>query len=66
MNEDQNPQIKRHGSKIPRNGELNDPVLSMKDNSNWIVKIWAKYGFGWGGNYRQEKDYMHFSYFNGW
>ena len=65
LNEDQNPQIKRNGTRIPRNGKLNDPVLSMKDNSNWIVQVWARHGFGWGGNYRYDKDYMHFSYFNG-
>lgn len=63
----ENPRFYNNGTTEPPEGvNFNDPILSMKDNSNWIVKIWAKYGFGWGGNYRQEKDYMHFSYFNGW
>lgn len=28
-----------------------------------LVKIMAKYGFYWGGNWGSKKDYMHFSYF---
>ena len=34
---------------IPANGE--------------VVRIFAKYGFGWGGTWNSKKDYMHFSYF---
>ena len=66
LNTHENPRFYNNGTTIPdRDINFNDPILSMKDNSNWIVKIWAKYGFGWGGNYRYDKDYMHFSYFNG-
>lgn len=28
-----------------------------------VVRIFAKYGFGWGGTWNSKKDYMHFSYF---
>lgn len=28
------------------------------------VKIWAKYGFKWGGDWKTYKDYMHFTYTN--
>lgn len=28
-----------------------------------VVKIFAKYGFTWGGTWNSKKDYMHFSYF---
>lgn len=30
-----------------------------------LVKIMAKYGFYWGGDWGGKKDYMHFSYFGG-
>lgn len=29
-----------------------------------VVNAFKKYGFGWGGNWRSKKDYMHFSYFS--
>ncbi len=28
-----------------------------------LVAIFRSYGFGWGGDWRSKKDYMHFSYF---
>lgn len=28
-----------------------------------VVNAFRKYGFGWGGDWRSKKDYMHFSYF---
>ena len=28
-----------------------------------VVRIFAKYGFRWGGTWNSKKDYMHFSYF---
>lgn len=38
-----------------------DPY-SISPNSD-VVRIFAKYGFGWGGTWNSKKDYMHFSYF---
>lgn len=38
-----------------------DPY-SIPANSD-VVRIFAKYGFGWGGTWNNKKDYMHFSYF---
>ena len=28
-----------------------------------VVRVFKKYGFGWGGDWNTKKDYMHFSYF---
>lgn len=38
-----------------------DPY-SIPANSE-VVRIFAKYGFTWGGTWSSKKDYMHFSYF---
>ena len=29
-----------------------------------VVKAFKKYGWGWGGEWRSKRDYMHFSYFH--
>ena len=55
-----NPYIKN--GKVLGGHNVYDKYLSMRDSSNKVVKTFAKYGFGWGGSY---KDYMHFSYFDG-
>lgn len=38
-----------------------DPYSIAADSD--VVRIFAKYGFTWGGTWRTKKDYMHFSYF---
>ncbi|HBI64571.1 MAG TPA: hypothetical protein DDX51_05590 [Clostridiales bacterium] len=38
-----------------------DPYSIPADGD--VVRIFAKYGFGWGGTWSSKKDYMHFSYF---
>ncbi|MGN1013751.1 MAG: M15 family metallopeptidase, partial [Butyricicoccus sp.] len=38
-----------------------DPYSIAADSD--VVRIFAKYGFGWGGTWSSKKDYMHFSYF---
>ncbi len=38
-----------------------NPYSIPKDSE--LVKIMAKYGFFWGGNWGGKQDYMHFSYF---
>ena len=60
VNPQYNPYIK-NGKVLGGHNEY-DKDLSMRDSSNKVVKTFAKYGFGWGGSY---KDYMHFSYFDG-
>ena len=30
-----------------------------------VANIWIKYGFRWGGNYKNKKDYMHLEYIHG-
>lgn len=60
LNTNYNPYY-RNG-KIVSGGGKTDQLLSMRSQSNEIVKIFARHGFGWGGSY---KDYMHFSYFDG-
>ena len=39
-----------------------DPYSIPRDGD--VVNAFRKYGFGWGGNWRSKKDYMHFSYFS--
>lgn len=39
-----------------------EDAYSIPTNSE-VVRIFAKYGFGWGGTWNSKKDYMHFSYF---
>lgn len=39
-----------------------EDAYSIPANSE-VVRIFAKYGFGWGGTWNSKKDYMHFSYF---
>lgn len=38
-----------------------DPYSIPADGD--VVRAFKKYGFGWGGDWRSKKDYMHFSYF---
>ena len=39
-----------------------DPYSIPRDGD--VVNAFRKYGFGWGGDWRSKKDYMHFSYFS--
>jgi len=34
----------------------------VTDMPDWMPKLWANYGFGWGGNYRTVKDAMHYEF----
>lgn len=54
-----------------------NPYVNGTSSSTWqnapgcykiqgdIVTIWKKYGFYWGGDYKNIKDYMHFEYVSG-
>ena len=55
-----NPYIKN--GKVLGGHNVYDQDLSIRSSSDKVVRAFAKYGFGWGGSY---KDYMHFSYFDG-
>jgi D-alanyl-D-alanine carboxypeptidase len=37
------------------------PVLHT-DMPSWMPRLWARYGFRWGGTYSGNKDAMHFEY----
>ena len=60
LNPHYNPYIKN--GVVKGGANIYNSTLSMRSSSNWVVQTCAKYGFGWGGWY---KDYMHFSYFDG-
>jgi len=55
-----NPYIK--GEKIsPSNGSYSRSKLGTITDSTTCFKIFKKYGWKWGGNWRYSKDYQHFS-----
>ena len=55
-----NPYIK--GEKIsPSNGSYNRSKLGTITDTTTCFKIFKKYGWKWGGNWRYSKDYQHFS-----
>jgi hypothetical protein len=37
-------------------------IFSIPANGS-VVNAFKKYGWGWGGDWKSSKDYMHFSYF---
>ena len=54
-----NPYVKATSSSVWKNA----PKQYKIDGE--IVAIWKKYGFYWGGDYKNIKDYMHFEYISG-
>ena len=64
INANENPQMHNDGTIIV--GKAYEPYVnpySITEDGD-VVRIFAKYGFAWGGNaWRSSKDYMHFSYF---
>lgn len=59
INPSYNPYIKGTSSSVWKNA----PSYYKIDGE--IVSIWKKYGFYWGGDYKNIKDYMHFEYVSG-
>lgn len=45
-------------------GELWEPYKNPYSVTPEVVAVFKKYGFGWGGDWGDTPDYMHFSYFN--
>jgi hypothetical protein len=43
------------------NCQLGTSCIGNYDMPSSVVSIFKKWGFGWGGNWRSVKDYMHFS-----
>ena len=64
INPNENYECKLDGT--PTTGEYwkpgEDPYSIPADGD--VVRAFKKYGFGWGGDWRSKKDYMHFSYFS--
>lgn len=52
-----------YGCAIDVNWSTNGYGASTHDMPAWLVAIFKKWGFGWGGNWRRVKDWMHFSKF---
>lgn len=39
-----------------------EDVFTIKPDS-FVVQVFEKYGWGWGGNFKKKQDYMHFEWF---
>lgn len=57
---------------IGKDGKVKDQVGDHYDPKNdpysvtpEVIKVFQKYGWDWGGNFPNSKDYMHFSYLGG-
>lgn len=59
MNPSQNPHCREGGAVDPRNRCDTDQPYTVPDE---LVQIFKNHGFSWGGNWRRNKDYMHFEW----
>ena len=63
INPNENYQCKNDGTAIVgKYWKPNEDPYSIPADGI-VVKTFEKYGFRWGGTFRNSKDYMHFSYF---
>jgi len=60
-----NPYVKENGSIVPANGKkYADRTLDFPgkiDHDDLCYKVFKKYGWSWGGDWKTSKDYQHFS-----
>jgi hypothetical protein len=61
INPRDNPFIDRHGNKSPTNSTYDTTSIGTITSSSQCYKIFKKFGWKWGGNWRYYKDYQHFS-----
>jgi hypothetical protein len=67
INPMQNPYIKNN-IVLPKNYMANAAKGIVRYNNHLgkkVIAIFEKYGFSWGGYWRNKKDYMHFEYGGG-
>ena len=65
INPMRNPYIRKDGSVSPPNGkkyaDRSKDFPGKIDRNDECYKIFRKYGWEWGGTFKKEKDYQHFS-----
>lgn len=61
LNWDDNPYV---SSSLSVGNNLYQPYINRFSVTPEVVRIWKKYGFYWGGDWKSAKDYMHFTYTN--
>jgi Putative cell wall-binding domain len=58
-------QLAKDGTVKQQVGKYYDPYNDPYSITPEVVKVFEKYGWDWGGNFPNSKDYMHFSYLGG-
>ena len=58
-------QLGKDGTVKQQVGKYYDPGNDPYSITPEVVKVFQKYGWDWGGNFPNSKDYMHFSYLGG-
>lgn len=58
-------QLDKNGKVKQQVGKYYDPYNDPYSITPEVVQVFKKYGWDWGGNFPNSKDYMHFSYLGG-
>ncbi|WML34939.1 cell wall-binding repeat-containing protein [Clostridium sp. OS1-26] len=58
-------QLGKDGTVKQQVGKYYNPYKDPYSITPEVVKVFQKYGWDWGGNFPNSKDYMHFSYLGG-
>lgn len=58
-------QLAKDGTVKQQVGKYYNPYKDPYSITPEVVKVFEKYGWDWGGNFPNSKDYMHFSYLGG-